>query len=120
MTFYEEMQGIATGLLTEFKQGVIQIAKITPGSGPKNNPGPSTETLTTLKGAVARGVKFKYVQSGMAVASDLQVTHAVQDGVTPAIDGFVYIDGVKYKIVNIVDKPAAGTKVVHTLIVRKG
>lgn len=120
MTIYDDMQKLATEILTEFKQGVIQLVTVTPGNGPAHNPGPATETTVTLVGAVARGIKFKYVQMGLGVASDMQVTHSVQQGATPAINGFVIIDGVRYKIVNIVDKPGAGVIVAHTLIVRKG
>ncbi len=120
MTFYEEMRDVAAEILTEFKQGVIQLVTITPGAGPAHDPGAPTETPVTLVGAVARGIKFKYVSMGLGVASDMQVTHSVQEGATPAINGFVLIDGVKFKIVNVVDIPGAGTVVVHTLIVRKG
>lgn len=119
MTFYDDMQGIATELLTEFKQGVISYVKVTPGSGPAHNPGPSVPVPTLLQGAVSRGIAWKYVNSGLGVASDLQVTHSVQAGVVPEINGFYDIDGLRYKVVNIVKKPAAGTTVAYVAIVRK-
>ena len=47
------------------------------------------------------------------------VTMSVQTGVSPAQKDFVEIDGKRYKVANIVAKPAAGTPVVFTLIVRR-
>lgn len=120
MTIYDEMQQVATELLTDFNQATISLVTVTPGNGPAHNPGPSAEVVTALKGAVARGVKFKYVQRGLAVASDLQVTHYVHPTVTPAMNGFVDINGQRLKIVHIEVKPASGTPVAYTLIVRKG
>lgn len=117
---YKEIQDVATELLTEFKQGVIQLIIVTPGSGPAHKPGPAIETPVTLVGAVARGIKLKYVTLGLGIASDYQVTHNVQEGATPQIGGHVLIDGVKYKIKNIIAKPGAGVVVAYTLIVSKG
>lgn len=119
MAFYDEMQNIATGLLTEFNQGVIEYGRITPGSGPDYNPGPSTIVWTTLKGATARGVSQKYVSLSLAVATDKQVV-MVADQLVPDIKDKVRIDGVELKIVHIDPKPSAGTVAAYILIVRKG
>ena len=118
MGFYDEMQAAASEVLKEFKQGVIEYVNVVPGSGPADNPGPATETFIVLD-AVASGAKFKYVSTGLALASDLQVVMAVHPDITPKMNGFIRIDGVRYKIVQVVDIPAAGTAVVYTLIVRK-
>jgi hypothetical protein len=120
MTIYSEMQGVATELLTEFKQGVIQYVQIVPGSGPAYNPGPSQEIPVTINGATAGGISFKYVKMGLGVAGDMQINMAVQANITPAINGFVKIDGVQYKITQIIPKPAAGIPVTYTLIAKKG
>lgn len=120
MAFYDEMQQIATGLLTEFKQGAIAYVQIIKGTGPDDEPGPSTPDVKPLVGAVAKGVSFKYLQGGLAVASDLQVTHSVQNGVEPEMNGFYEIDGVRYKIIQLIPIPAAGTKVAIRAIIRKG
>jgi len=121
MSIYDEMQKVAQEILSdpEFKQSVIQHVQITPGVGPVDNPGPSSEVVTALD-ATARGVSFKYVASGLAVAGDLQVTAAVKAGITPKQSDFIDIDGVRYKIMQILFRPAAGVKVAWTFIVQRG
>jgi len=120
MSFYEEMQDIASSLLTEFKQGVIEYAKLTPGTGPADNPGPATETKYELVGAVARGVSFKYVQNGLALAGDSQVTMNVDDRFgKPTMPGFIDKDGIRYTIVQVVAIPDAGTAVAYVVIIRR-
>lgn len=115
--FYQEMQAVASDLLGEFKQGVIQYVALTPGTGPRDNPGEPTETPHTIN-ATARGVSFKYVDGTNIVSSDLQLTMP-GDGIAPEMTGFIRVDGVRYKIVQIVRKPAAGTPVAWTVIFRK-
>jgi hypothetical protein len=125
MTIYDDAQAIASEVLAEFKQGVIQYVRVTPGTGPVDNPGPSTETVFTLD-AVARGAKFKYVQGGLALASDTQITAAAHaalvadyDPTAKVMKGFVTLDGVRYKIVRAIRKPDAGTAVCFILFARK-
>lgn len=118
MSFYDDMQDVTSDVIEEFKQGVIEYVETTPGNGPDDDPGPAVPTYHPVNGTV-RGVKFKYVQQGLAVASDLQVTMAVDDGFTPDMKGFVKIDGVRYKIARVIPKPAAGTPAAYVLIVRK-
>lgn len=115
--FYQEMQGVASDLLREFNQGVIEYVALTPGNGPPDNPGPPTETPTTIN-AVARGVSFKYVDGTNILRSDLQITMP-GDGVVPDPKGFIRVDGKQFKIVEIRRKPAAGTPVAFVVIFRK-
>ena len=115
--FYSTMQQIASGVLGEFNQGSISYIAITPGNGPRDDPGQAIETSYSING-VARGVKFSYVDNSLVLGSDLQVTIPA-DVITPQLSGFVEIDGVRYKIVKIVPKPAAGIAAAYTLIVRK-
>lgn len=120
MTFYEEMQSLASGLLVEFKQGVIQYVSITPGNGPKHNPGPSMRgDPITLKGAVARGVSAKYVMRGLAVGSDTQITMEATQ-LTPAVGGKMVVDGRELDIIEVIKKPDAGTTVAFVCICRRG
>lgn len=111
---YSDLQTLTSGLLKQFRQGTIEYVELTPGSGPIDEPGPAVETVTTLDGA-ARGVAFKYVQGGLASSADLQATVAVPS-VPVRGSGFIRVDGVRYKIKQILPKPAAGTPVSLTLI----
>lgn len=118
MGFYDDMQAVATDVLKEFKQGTVVYIAVTPGNGPVDNPGQPTKTRTEVYAAV-RGIKFKYVQVSLAVASDLQVTIAVDPAIVPKMTDFIEVDGVIYKIIQVLPKPAAGTVVAHVLIIRK-
>jgi len=117
--FYDEIKDVVVDVMTEFNQGVIKYVALTAAGGPVDNPGEPTEVETTLVGATARTVSFKYVDGTVIFTTDIQVNHAVQSGVTPAIGDFVLIDGVRYKIIEPMNIPAAGTTVAHILIVRR-
>ncbi len=122
MTFYEDMQGIATDLLTEFQQGVIQIVKSTPGNGKPWKPGAPTERLVTVQGS-ARGAKLSFSPNSLVQTGDLLVTIDVPPGGEadyPTMLDMITVDGTRMKIVDITQKPAAGTPVVFSCIVRKG
>jgi hypothetical protein len=106
--FYQEMQGVATELLTEFNQGVIKYIETAVSSDPFN-PSQGADTSHTLD-AVARGVEFKYVKEGYISASDIQVTASVFS-VSPNHDGVVEIDGSKKQVIAVEQIPAAGTVV---------
>lgn len=119
MSIYDDLVPVVQGVLSEFKQGVIEYGAVTSGAGSIDEPGPSSVDYVVLNGAVSRGVMTKYVMRGLAVASDQQVTFAPQANVDPKQKDFVRIDGVVYKIEEIDRKPRAGTAVAYTLIVRR-
>lgn len=119
MAIYDEMQQIASDVMSEFKQGVIKYIDVVPGNGPVDNPGPSVSTPYELD-AVASGVSYKYVKDGLALSTDLTVVSAVKDGLTPDMRGFIEIDGTRYKIVQDISAPGAGVRAVWKWIVRKG
>lgn len=118
MTFYDDMQSVTSTLLTEFSQGALQYVDTTPGNGPPDDPGAATETVYPLA-AVARGVQFKYVQGGLAIASDLQTTIAATLAIVPNVKGFIIMDGQRFKIVQVEKIPAAGTPVAYVAIFRR-
>lgn len=118
-TIYDDIKLISSELLSDFKQGVVSLIKITPGGGPADNPGAATEVTSSLD-ATVNGVSFKYVSQGLAVSSDLEVTCSVIDGVTPDEKDFIEIDSNRFKIVQFMPKPASGTQVIWKFIVRKG
>ena len=115
--FYDDMQGIASNLLNEFKQGEIKYIAVIPGIGPADNPGASQEVPYILD-AVAKGVSFRYIDHTNILATDLQITMPGA-GVVPLPNGFMMVDGVRHKIIQIIPKPAAGTPVAFSVIIRK-
>lgn len=119
MSIYDELSSEIPSIMSEFKQGEVNLIVVTPANGPVDNPGTPTETSHTLN-ATVQGVNFKYVQSGLAVSSDLIVTSAVVEGVTPSEKDFISIDGTRHKIVQDMSVPSAGIKLVWKFIVRKG
>ncbi len=118
MTIYDELQTIGAEVLKEFKQGTVTLVQVTPGAGPADDPGAPTETSYTLD-AVVRGVSYKYVRDGFAVATDLELSVAVIAGLTPTFKDFIVIDGERYKIIQDVSAPSAGTRAVWKFLVRK-
>lgn len=115
---YDEVQKIATDVLTEFDQGEIYYVELVPGNGPADDPGPAVLTRHKVRG-VARGVKFKYIQNGTAIASDMQTVFAVSDKFTPDMSGFIDIGASRYKVVQVMPIPPAGVTVAHRVIFGK-
>lgn len=125
MGFYNDMQKIATDLLTQFDQGGLQYVrrvKTTP-NGP--DPGVITPTTITLHGA-ANGVSKQYIGSSLAdgtliVVSDLMATVSVKDfSFEPSLADVVKVNGVSHNIIQVLKVPPAGTPVVYKLFFRKG
>jgi hypothetical protein len=115
--FYSDMQGIASGLLTEFKQGVTRFIALTPGIGSPDNPGTPIETIHDFDGTV-RGVRFRYIDGSQIFATDIQTT---APGTLPIADatGFLEVDGKRFKVIKVIAKPAAGLPVTFDIIARK-
>lgn len=109
MSFYDEMQGVATELMTEFQQGAVVYSHPGADTGDEWNPTPGTPTSYTLK-ATVRGVQAKYIEDGYISASDLEVTAAVFD-VDPVQAGTVTIDGREHQIIRVDALPGAGVTV---------
>lgn len=118
MSFYDDMQQIASGVIGEFAQGTIRFVRSTPGDGPAYNPGEPAMTTYTVSG-VSRGVSRKYVDGTQILQSDLQVTIPGDVGFIPAMTDQIVIDGRYYnEIVSVKSVPAAGTPVVFIVIFR--
>jgi hypothetical protein len=106
--FYDEMQEVATDLLTEFQQGQVSLKRVTTTPG-ENEWDPPTETSETwpLKAAV-RTVSMKYVDGTLIIAGDRQVTFAVPD-TTPLLTDLLAIDGKDHAMKDLRALPGAGT-----------
>lgn len=120
MSFYSEMRELASGILKEFNQGSIKLIQLVePENGTPDNPGEMIETSYDACGAV-KGVSYKYLKESFVTSTDLEVTIGVIENVTPSINDFIEIDGVRHKIIEDISVPAAGTRVVWKFIVRRG
>ena len=119
MPFYDDMQKVVQDVLSgEFAQGEIVYIRQIAGNGPADDPGEPVVQNFPIN-ATANGVKFKYVQSGMAVASDLQVVAPVDPLYVPNIKDNVRVDGSTDKIHQLLPKPTAGTPVAYVFILRR-
>ncbi len=119
MSFYSKLQKTSSKIIKNFKQGTIKLVQFTQGTGPIDNPGSPIETLTILD-AVASRPNDEFIKNGFSVSTDMIVTAAVIAGVTPTMNDYIEIDGVRHKIVADISAPASGTKVVWKFIVRSG
>lgn len=118
MSIYDELVPLTREIMQEFKQGSVSLVRHTPGTGAADEPGQAT-TVTHALNATVKGVSYKYVRDGFAIDTDLEVTAATIDGVTPSKNDFIVIDGETYKIVEDMSTPAAGTRVVWKFIIRR-
>lgn len=122
MSIYDELQSVAKDVFREFNQPIIKYIAIIPGNGPVDNPGAPQEIAYTLEGATARGASFKYIASGLALATDTQINMSVDNRFTPenGASAFVEVNGVRMKVMQVIRKPQAGTPVAYSLIARLG
>lgn len=110
--FYDEMRGVADELLGEFKQGSVQLKRVTTTPGP-NEWDPPTETVETWElSAAVRRVSTKYVDGTLILASDNQVTFAVPATV-PLMTDTLVIDGRPQTMKDLRPLPGAGTVVAY-------
>lgn len=123
MEFYNEMQGIARGILREFSQSTsetgssqIRYIELNPITGrPRDNPGAPSETIHPIIGAVARGVEEQYIDGTQITASNGQLTFEVGD-FEPKAKDYVALGNKRHKILKVVKLPAVGTPVAYVII----
>jgi hypothetical protein len=124
--FYEEMQAVADDILGEYKQGVIQLVKVTPGVADPQTPWiPGLEQMVTydLK-AVAKPIDRRFVDGTLLVSTDVEVITAVTatlngapSPVDPHMEDRVLVDGQPRAIKKIRRIPEAGTVVAYSIFV---
>lgn len=121
MSIYDDLRQASSELHAEFKQGDVRYVPVTVpvGSRPDEPLAPTKGTPVPIN-AVARPVSTKYVDGTSVVRTDKQLS-IPNDGVspTPVMGHFIRIDGVDHKINVIMARPAAGSSVSWTVIVRK-
>jgi hypothetical protein len=121
--FYQEMADIASGILAEFKQGLVTLSKTVPGTPDPATPWlpgtPTTETYeldATVSTAYVENASAAYQDGSLIEMSDLIVTCAVPP-VAPSLDALIVIDGRPHTIKQINAIPAAGTTVAYKIFV---
>lgn len=111
--FYAEMQGIASDVLGEFKQGVINYTPVTPAVDEWDDP--VIGTPVTLD-AVATGPSKEYL-SDLITTSDIEITASVF-GQEPEMSGMISIDGAEKEVIAVQQIPAAGAPVAWKIWVK--
>lgn len=114
MGFYDDMAAVATDVLTEFKQGVVQLVHTVPGTPDPSTPWqPGAPTVTTYDlAATVKRVDQRYENGALIVQTGDIVTFAVP-AVVPGIADTLIIDGVGRAITNLKPVPSAGTPVAY-------
>lgn len=115
--FYSDLRNVASGLLQEFNQGVVEIGKPVTNPGSNEWDPPVTDIEWTRVNAVARGVSQKYVDGVSIVATDLQLT-VDMGAYDPAAGDRIRIDGKHVSVLRFDRIPAAGGVVAWRVIVR--
>jgi hypothetical protein len=113
MTFYEEMQTMATELLTEFKQGAVSLRRVTvtPGANPWDPP--TRTTADTPLSATLKRMHRRYENGILVIETGDKVTFAVPAGITPLLTDQLVINGQARAITNLTAVPPSGTPVVY-------
>jgi len=115
MGIYEDAQASAAEALGEFAQGETKLVRVY-RSGPEYSPSDSVQGEETVN-AVVSGVSRQYVDGTTIVQSDLQAT--IPGSVDPPqVDDLFAVDGQRLAVLRVLSKPAAGTPVVHVVILR--
>ena len=116
MSFYEELQAIAGGVLAEFDQGGMSKIEIT--TTPAANEWElDTVTPTPVAiDAVVKGVSQKYVDGERIVATDLE---AILPGDVSIDTGSnVTVNGKSVQVIAVMPTPASGTPVIVKVVLR--
>lgn len=120
MSIYDDLRGVANSVLADFQHGVVQYVPVVtvPGATP-DRPASSVKGTPLTVQTVVRSVSTKYVDGSHVVMSDKQVTIPNDGVVSPQMSGFVRIDNIDHKIIEIMPRPASGDPVVWTVVVRR-
>ncbi|AVX04341.1 hypothetical protein MXMO3_01816 [Maritalea myrionectae] len=135
MGFYDDMQAVATELLTEFNQGTVTLKRTTPGAPNPDEPWEPVpdNTVTYRLNSTTRAVADKFIDGTTIFATDAMVTasavmtktHVDGSPVTEVEEAFeakpgdqISIDGKEVEVIRTMRVPKAGTAIVWKFIVR--
>lgn len=121
MSLYSDLQGVATDLFEQFRQGdspdsltYIEVTRAIGGTDA--NPGQPNETSHPIAGTT-RNAQFKYVDGKTILATDLQISFGVQP-FTPKVTDFFEMDGKRFNIAAVKPVPATGPVIAHVIFIR--
>lgn len=116
MSLYDDMRLTADSLLSDFKQGTIEIGTTVSVAGVTPLAAPTITTTWTEYNGVARGVSSKYVDNLTILTTDLMIT--MQADATPQVGGLCRLDGSIRNIIRVDNIPGAGTVVAKRVFIR--
>ena len=124
MGFYDDMADVASEELAEFKQGVVTLTRVTPGTPDPLTPWlPGTPTTAshdldaTVAAVTVDQANAKFIDGTVITTADLLVTCAVP-AVIPAMTDTLTLDGAVRTIKKIVVIPAVGTAVAVKIFIQ--
>ena len=114
---YQRMAATAKRLITDNKQGTVEIGRASVTSGANAWDAPTSTISYTTIAAVVRGVSDQFVDGSEVMSTDLQVIATIDD-YQPLPGDIIRIDGKPTAIINQQQIPAAGIIAAWRFIVR--
>ena len=114
---YQRMAATAKRLITDNKQGVIEIGRTVVTPGANSWDAPTTATTYEQISAVAKGVSKRFVDGVTVLATDLELVATIDD-YSPLPGDIVIVDGKRVTVISQSQIPAAGIICAWRFIVR--
>lgn len=118
MTLYNRLTATATGLLSKYKTGTVEIGRPITTAGANPWDAPTTATSWTEIDAVVTGVSQKYVDGSSVVMSDRIVITQSPASFDPEAGDRLRVDGSVVAVLSVMPILAAGDAVAVRFIVR--
>lgn len=122
--FYRQMKGVASDLLSRFKQGDVRLLRDTRAAVDPTKPhlpGAVSSTAEHVLDATVRVVSEEHLLNTSVVASDLSVIFAARSSLTESLEvqmtDRIKFDGKERVIKNIIRKPGTGIAVAFDVAV---
>lgn len=114
---YQRMASTAKRLITDNKQGLIEIGRtiVTPGANSWD--APVTATTYARIASIAKGVSKRFVDGVTVLATDLELVATIDD-YAPLPGDVIRIDGKRVAVISQSQIPAAGIICAWRFIVR--
>lgn len=117
MAIVDKLRPVAKKLLTQEKQGTIEIGRQVVMPGETEYDPPTYSTNYTEIPAIAKGADQKYVDGSEILATDLQI-FAYVESYAPQAGDLIRVDGRNVVIIRQDPVPAAGVPVAWRFFVR--